>query len=87
MATQMGGPTTLCSHRFCLEKSHSQPMWFRWPDHIITAWNWSSLASINEHMLPLGHTLRMKMDPNSEIFYEVSGRDVSFSARLEEENI
>lgn len=42
MATQMGGPTTLGSPRFCLEKSHSQPMWFRWPDHIITAWNWSS---------------------------------------------
>ena len=83
MVTQMEGPTTLGSPRFCLEKSHSQPMWFRWLDHIVTAWNGPALASINEHMLPLGQTLRMKMDLNNEIFYEVSGREVPFSARLE----
>ena len=56
---------------------------FVWRSPTLSPCGLGALASINEHMLPLGHTLRMKMDPNNEIFYEVSGREVPFSARLE----
>lgn len=44
MAAQMEGPATLGGPRFCLEKSHSQPMWFRWPDQECYCLEWALIG-------------------------------------------
>lgn len=50
MATQIEGSATSNSS-ICLEKTHSQPMWSRSADVIISFWDGPLLVYINDHIL------------------------------------